>query len=138
MNHSEHGAGAERAADQIESEREWGGKKKSPRFPLTSNTCTVGANQPPILYTNFNGSRRGERKLAYQGGAAEHPTSSQVFHFERRGINPRAVALRLAGFISHIQKLFIHHCEKSVRASSGLFFLERRQKPASGDIIIPL
>lgn len=144
MNHSECRAGAERAADQIESEREWGGgekkkrKKRSPRFPLTSNTCTVGANQPPILYTNFNGLRRGERKLAYQGGAAEHPTSSQAFHLERRGINPPGSYTEARRFhLAHSKAFHTPLQKKSVQASSGLSVLERRQKPAC-NIVIPL
>lgn len=106
----------ERAAHQIEWEREWGGgREKASRFLLTSNNRTAGANQLPIFYTNSNHFCWGERKVAYQGAAAEHLTSSEVFHLrdevDLKKINPRAVCIQVSSKtfkrVSVQEKVFI-------------------------------
>lgn len=71
----------------------------------TSNTCTAGANQAPVFYTNSDGFRKREHKLTYQGRTAKHLTSSPVFHLERRGLSPWAVYLGLQ-VSSHTFKSF--------------------------------
>lgn len=77
------------------------GERKKPLAPYLHQTTAQRVpiscryfTQIPIIFC------WGERKVAYQGAAAEHLTSSEVFHLrdevDLKKINPRAVCIQVS------------------------------------------
>ena len=86
MNHSECRAGAERAADQIESEREWGGgkkkkKKKEPSLPTYIKHLHGGCQSAADTLHKFQWfeERRAQTRLSRRCSRAPDLFSSLSF-----------------------------------------------------------
>lgn len=128
MNHSERRAGAERAADQIESEREWGGKKKEPSLPTYIKHLHGGCQSAADTLHKFQWfeERRAQTRLSRRCSRAPDLFSSLSFRAARNK-SPGSCTEARRFHLTH-SKAFHTSLRKKCPGIIGTIFLRTKTK----------